>query len=181
MLLRTTLLRIIEKVRTRLTSLIAQRKLGHVLVDINLSLLNSPIIFMACLAPGRESRRYNLWLQRSLFVPIATMYRTSCLRLQLRVGGHTVLHRLFRLGERHLLEVVTSFMLWAGVSLIWPWALAAARAILLLLYLEPGHQWHPGVGSTHRIDVLSRLVAGLALAEATGQSLDVETILVIDS
>jgi hypothetical protein len=52
---------------------------------------------------------------------------------------------------------------------------------LLLLYLEPGHQWHPGVGSTHRIDVLSRLVAGLALAEATGQSLDVETILVIDS
>jgi len=81
-------------------------------------------------------------------------------------------------------------MLWAGVSLIWPRALAAARAILLLLYLEPGHQWHPGVGSTHRIDVLSRLIAGLlyciciesilALAEATGQSLDVETILMID-
>lgn len=71
-------------------------------------------------------------------------------------------------------------MLWASVSLIWPWALAATRAILLLLYLEPGHQWHPGVGSTHRIDVLSRLIAGLALAEATGQSLDVETILMID-
>ena len=79
------------------------------------------------------------------------------------------LHHFFGVRDCHLLEVV----FWADLSLRW---LRALRHLLLLFYLESWHQRHPSVRPAYRVDVLS----GLVVAKATCQSLDGETILMIN-
>jgi hypothetical protein len=79
------------------------------------------------------------------------------------------LHHFFCVRDRHLLEVVA----WFSLSLH---RLRALRYLLLLFYLESWHQRHPSVGPAYRVDILSRLV----VAKATRQSLDGETILMVN-